>query len=94
MTTVKGLPLDKYLLYNVARVLCDFRLLLLLLLLLLLAAMTYNQVQSFQVNNYANHNVDIEIIGYRELYSINCIIYVYVLLIHQEFMYNYPTSVI
>ena len=23
-----------------------------------------------------------------------CIIYVYVLLIHQEFMYNYPTSVI
>ena len=34
--------------------------------------MTYNQVQSFQVNDYANHNVDIEITGYRELYSINC----------------------
>ena len=40
--------------------------------LLLLAAMTYNQVQSFQVNDYANHDVDIEITGYRELYSINC----------------------
>ena len=46
---------------------------------------TYNQVQSFQVNDYANHNVDIEITGYRELYSINCkqqclhvCIYVYV----------------
>ena len=34
--------------------------------------MTYNQVQSFQVNAYANHYVDIEITGYRELYSINC----------------------
>ena len=34
--------------------------------------MTYNQVQSFQVNVYANHYVDIEITGYRELYSINC----------------------
>ena len=34
--------------------------------------MTYNQVQSFQVNDYANHDVDIEITGYRELYSINC----------------------
>ena len=45
---------------------------LLLLLLLLLATVTYNQVQSFQVNDYANHNVDIEITGYRELYSINC----------------------
>ena len=33
--------------------------------------MTYNQVQSFQVNDYANHNVAIEITGYRELYSIN-----------------------
>ena len=43
-----------------------------LLLLLLLAAVTYNQVQLFQVNNYANHNVDIEITGYREVYSINC----------------------
>ena len=34
--------------------------------------MTYNQVQSFQVNAYVNHYVDIEITGYRELYSINC----------------------
>ena len=33
---------------------------------------TYNQVQSFQVNDYANNNVDIEITGYGELYSINC----------------------
>ena len=41
----------------------------LLLLLLLLAAMTYNQVQSFQINDYANHYVDIEITGYRALYS-------------------------
>ena len=31
--------------------------------------MTYNQVQSFQINNYANHYVDIEITGYRALYS-------------------------
>ena len=31
--------------------------------------MTYNQVQSFQINNYANHYVDIEITGYRVLYS-------------------------
>ena len=45
---------------------------LLLLLLLLLAMVTYNQVQSFQVNDYANHYVDIEITGYKELYSINC----------------------
>ena len=61
--------------------------------------MTYNQVQSFQVNDYANHNVDIEITGCRELYSINCkqpCLNVYnmcimcvracVLLIYQEFM--------
>ena len=55
---------------------------------------TYNQVQSFQVNDYANHNVDIEITGYRELYSINCkqqCLHVYnicvcVLLIYQQFM--------
>ena len=33
--------------------------------------MTYKQVQSFQINAHANHNVDIEITGYRELYSIN-----------------------
>ena len=40
-----------------------------LLLLLLLAAMTYSQVQSFQINDYANHYVDIEITRYRALYS-------------------------
>ena len=31
--------------------------------------MTYNQVQSFQINDYANHYANIEIIGYRVLYS-------------------------
>ena len=31
--------------------------------------MTYNQVQLFQINGYANHYVDIEITGYRALYS-------------------------
>ena len=31
--------------------------------------MTYNQVQSFQINDYANHYVDIEITGYKALYS-------------------------
>ena len=31
--------------------------------------MTYNQVQSFQINDYANHYVDIEITGYRTMYS-------------------------
>ena len=31
--------------------------------------MTYNQVQSFQINDYANHYVDIEITGHRALYS-------------------------
>ena len=31
--------------------------------------MTYNQVQLFQINDYANHYVDIEINGYRVLYS-------------------------
>ena len=30
--------------------------------------MTYNQVQSFQINDYANNCVDIEITGYRALY--------------------------
>ena len=30
--------------------------------------MTYNQVQSIQINDYANHYVDIEITGYRVLY--------------------------
>ena len=31
--------------------------------------MAYNQVQSFQINDYANHYVDIEITEYRALYS-------------------------
>ena len=31
--------------------------------------MTYNQVQSFQIDDYANHYVDIKITGYRVLYS-------------------------
>ena len=31
--------------------------------------MTYNQVQLFQINDYANHYVDIEITGYRVQYS-------------------------
>ena len=31
--------------------------------------MTYNQVQSFQINDYTNHNVNIKITGYRALYS-------------------------
>ena len=31
--------------------------------------MTYNQVQWFQINNYANHYVDIKITGYRVLFS-------------------------
>ena len=30
---------------------------------------SYNQVQSFQINDYANHYVDIEITKYRVLYS-------------------------
>ena len=42
----------------------------LLLLLLLLAVMTYNQVQSFQINYYANHYVDTEITGYRVLIKV------------------------
>ena len=33
------------------------------------AAMRYNQVQSFQINDHANHYEDIEITGYRALYS-------------------------
>ena len=37
-------------------------LLLLLLLLLLLAVMTYNQVQSFQINDYANYYVDMKLL--------------------------------
>ena len=35
---------------------------LLLLLLLLLAAMTYNQIQ-FQINDYANHYVDMKLLN-------------------------------
>ena len=31
--------------------------------------MTYNQVQLFQINDYANHYVDIEITEHRTLYS-------------------------
>ena len=31
--------------------------------------MTYNQVQLFQINDYANHYVDIEVNGCRALYS-------------------------
>ena len=31
--------------------------------------MTHNQVQTFQINDYVNHYVDIEITGYRALYS-------------------------
>ena len=31
--------------------------------------MTYNQVQSFQINDFANHYVNIKITGYRLLYS-------------------------
>ena len=30
--------------------------------------MTYNQVQLFQINDYANHYVNIEIAGYSALY--------------------------
>ena len=29
----------------------------------------YSQVQSFQINDYANHYVDIEITGFRVLYN-------------------------
>ena len=36
---------------------------------LLLAVMTYKQVQSFQINDYAILYVDIGITGYRTLYS-------------------------
>ena len=69
-----------------------------IIIILLLATVTYNQGQSFQINDHVNHNVDIEITGYRELYSINCkqqCLHVYniyvcvcvcVLLISQEFM--------
>ena len=31
--------------------------------------MTYNQVQSFHINDYANRHVGIEITGYRALYK-------------------------
>ena len=40
-----------------------------IILLLLLVTMTYNQVQSFQINDYANHYVNIEITECRVLYS-------------------------
>ena len=35
--------------------------------------MSYNQVQSIQINDYVNHYVDIEIIGDRALYSKNIV---------------------
>ena len=35
----------------------------------IIITMTYNQVQSFQINDYANHYEDIEITGYRAIYS-------------------------
>ena len=35
--------------------------------------MTYNQVQLFQINDYAKHYVNIEITGYRVLYSVSII---------------------
>ena len=31
--------------------------------------MTYNEVELFQINDFANHYVDIEITGYRVLYG-------------------------
>ena len=31
--------------------------------------MTCSQVQSFQINDYVNHYVDIEVTGYKALYS-------------------------
>ena len=34
-------------------------------------AIWYNQVQSFQINDYTNHYEDIEITGYRAIYSKN-----------------------
>ena len=40
-----------------------------IIIIIHLAAMTYNQVQSFQINNYANHYVNIEITVCRALYS-------------------------
>ena len=40
-----------------------------IILLLLLAVMTYNQVQSFHINDYANNYVDIEITRWRALHS-------------------------
>ena len=36
---------------------------------IIIAVMTYNQVQPFQIKDYANHYVDIEITGCRVLYS-------------------------
>ena len=39
--------------------------------------MTYNQVQYFQINDLANHYVDIEITGYRVLYSQLLLLFIY-----------------
>ena len=37
--------------------------------IVLLATMTYNQIQSFQIKDYAKHYVDVKITGCRVLYS-------------------------
>ena len=39
--------------------------------------MTYNQVQYFRINDLANHYVDIEITGYRVLYSKLLLLFIY-----------------
>ena len=56
--------------------------------LVCIAIAMYNQVQSFQINDYANHYVDIEITGYRALYSKNiagrCIARLYKLVGHSR----------
>ena len=39
--------------------------------------MTYNQVQYFRINDLVNHYVDIEITGYRVLYSKLSLLFIY-----------------
>ena len=39
--------------------------------------MTYNQVQYFRINDLANHYMDIEITGYRVLYSKLLLLFIY-----------------
>ena len=34
-----------------------------IIIIIITSSMTYNQVQSFQINDYANHYVDIELTG-------------------------------